>query len=270
MSVITLSNPTVIRPVIKLAQLFSSEMGIKLANRALCGQSKERASIKPSVSQFDLTTTLGIVKVYKLGEGTPIWIIPNHQESTDSYLPLMQALYKKHVASVTFEFPKSKKGISPYQQLQQHIEMLNEIGNQLLKPKALVCHSLGALTLANTHWISRFSGEITLIAPCYDYFAYMGVSAKKIGLTDKSTKTYLQRLGSNKSDKHRFKHTFKRLKHQASKITVVHDRNNSLYPYSASEAFCNMFNANLVTTRLPLDGKLSLNKPLVRQIISTS
>ena len=232
---------------IKLSQLVSSSLAMKWAHAILFKQ--KRTQIQQSgFTQYKLPVRNGVVTVYKMGTGVPIWLVPSTLNSRNSFVPLMKTLAKHDVATITFDFPASIYQPTGKFKLSAAVDCFDDIGDQLLQPKTIICHSISTSVLANSNWLKQYKGHINLVSPFFDYYAYVLACGKKLGIY---TRNYSKLIATTKKkEKQKFKRdsTSAILEAYANRITVFHDKEDPCSTYSDSFAFTKRNRIKLIST----------------------
>lgn len=253
------------RLVVKFFDLFSTKLSVSILKRCLYKKALNCQKASKRVKQFDIPSRHGMVRVKKLGEGTPVWLIPSTYQANLEYKQLMDGLWKNGKSSLTFDFPVIAGASNEYK-LTAAVECLDDIAKELLMPAAIVCHSIGTSILANSNFLNKYKGNITLVAPCFNYYSFLATAASKLGLSRSATVKFL--TSSQSKEKKAFKQdaTAKILADISHRITIVHDKNDTVISASSSRRFAEDHHCQLIETKNKGHYKNLVSKQLIREI----
>lgn len=253
------------RLAVKFFDLFSTKLSVSLLKRSLYKKAIACQKTSKRIKQFDIPTRHGAVRVKKLGEGTPVWLIPSTYQANLEYLQLMDGLWKNGISSLTFDFPVIAGASNEYK-LTAAVECLDDIAKELLMPATIVCHSIGTSILANSLFLNKYKGNITLVAPCFNYYSFLATAATKLGLSRSATVQFLTRSQSKEKKAFKKDNSAQFLAEIAHRVTLVHDKNDTVISISSSRRFAEDHRCELIETKNKGHYKNLVSKQLVREI----
>jgi len=254
----------------KTLRVCAPELGKKLARKVLLTPKRMQNKWPSHVKQFNTMTRYGKVRTYKYGQGKSIWFIHGWSSCAFDFWPLMQKLAEKGYSCLSFDFPGHGFSEGKQSSLPQMIKAFDDISASFLDPNMIITHSMGASTLANSHWFKHCKSDLLLISPVLNSYELLQKLVKNSGFDQelfdqtihgifKKEKLFLPELSA-----------IPKLKNFTGQLKIIHDKHDVLAPLAMSKELSLQTKAKLITTNKLGHNKILRSKNILDVIASYS
>jgi len=246
----------------KTLRILVPNLALKIVKKALFKPKRKTSNWPSHVTQFELKTRYGRLSTYKYGEGRCIWLIHGWSGCAFDFWPLMQKLAEKGYSTISYDFPGHGESAGDQSSLPQMIKAFDDVSANLFAPSMVISHGLGASVIANSRWIKNFNNNLLLISPVLDVYQFLQNRIFYSGLNEELFELLIKDISKREKMNLPELCATPKLKAFAGKLKIIHDTNDELAPFTASETFSQKSKVTLVSTN-----KLGHNKILHSQKI---
>jgi len=237
--------------VTKSLRVTMPNLAMKLSRKVLMKPVQRKNTWPKEVIQTDCITRHGIAKIYKFGEGKPIWLVHGWSGSGFQFWPLMQKLADKGFSTITFDLPAHGYSEGELSSLPKMIQAYDDISESLEAPGMVIAHSMGASVIANSQWIKDYNSDIMLIAPLLKTFDLLQETVNRTGFDQQLFKKIIQEVyEQDKMHVNQLNACQHFIKFNGN-IKLIHDEHDKFAPIAQSKKLAKDSGAELyITTNL--------------------
>ena len=192
--------------------------------------------------QFVLKTIDGKLQAYQAGKGATVVFVHGWGGGAHQFFPLMRRLARIGFSALAFDHFGHGLSDKKPATLQQSIRSCNEVFKQVRNSNeglcALVGHSTGCISIANSRTPLLKNAPLLLVAPVFNYKRYFLKQLVQLELPTNVIKQYAATFSSTyRSEYQRLELTGK-LAPYAGVTAITHDESDSESAVADSVAFC--------------------------------
>jgi pimeloyl-ACP methyl ester carboxylesterase len=195
--------------------------------------------------QFVLKTNDGKLQAYQAGKGPTVVFVHGWGGGAHQFFPLMRGL--AHIGFSSLAFDHLGHGLSDTKPgtLHQSIRNCNDVFEQVRKSSdglcALVGHSTGCISIANSRAPILKDLPLLLIAPVFNYKRYYLKRLVQLGLPADMVKQYAAGFSSTYRSEYQQLELARKLAPYCDVTAIAHDESDSESAFSDSVAFCKRY-----------------------------
>lgn len=164
-------------------QKFSPKLSSLIASPLWLTPKRNKENWKVEVEQFNILTKHGNVRVYKHGQGAPVWLVHDWSGAASDYQDMITRFADNGISTVTFDLPGHGHTDINQVTLQMLIEIFDELSLVMSPPMHVIAHGASAYFLMNTHWFKEYQNKLTLISPCFTLIDTLRATADRHGIS---------------------------------------------------------------------------------------
>jgi len=256
----------VVNIVTKSLRIAMPNLAMKLSRKVLMKPVQRKNNWPKEVVQTDCITRHGLAKIYKFGEGKPIWLVHGWSGSGFQFWPLMQKLADKGFSTITFDLPAHGYSEGELSSLPKMIQAFDDISQSIEAPGMVIAHSMGASVIANSQWIKDYNNDIMLIAPLLKTFNLLQETVHRTGFDQKLFKQIIKEVYEQDNMHVHELNACQHFINFAGGIKMIHDTEDKFAPISESKALAKDAGAELYVTSNLGHGKI-LRSPRVANLV---
>jgi esterase/lipase len=206
---------------------------------------KKAVRLPRGFEQFVLSTNDGKLQAYQAGKGPTVVFVHGWGGGAHQFFPLMRGL--AHIGFSSLAFDHLGHGLSDRKPgtLHQSIRSCNDVFEQVRKSSdglcALVGHSTGCISIANSRAPILKDVPLLLIAPVFNYKRYYLKRLVQLGLPADMIKQYAAGFSSTYRSEYQQLELARKLAPYRDVTAIAHDESDSESAVADSVAFCKCY-----------------------------
>jgi esterase/lipase len=195
--------------------------------------------------QFVLKTIDGKLQAYQAGKGATVVFVHGWGGGAHQFFPLMRRLARIGFSALAFDHFGHGLSDKKPATLQQSIRSCNEVFKQVRNSSeglcALVGHSTGCISIANSRTPLLNDVPLLLVAPVFNYKRYFLKKLVQLGQPNDVIKQYASTFSSTYHSEYQQLELARKLAPYADVTAIAHDESDSESALADSVAFCERY-----------------------------
>jgi len=241
----------VVNIVTKSLRITMPTLAMKLSRKVLMQPVQRKNTWPKEVEKTECITRHGVAKIYKFGEGKPIWLVHGWSGSGYQFWPLMQKLADKGFSTITFDLPAHGYSEGELSSLPKMIQAFDDISGAIEAPGMVIAHSMGASVIANSQWFKNYNNDIMLIAPLLKTYDLLQETVNRTGFDQVLFERIIQEVYEQDKMQVSKLDASKHFINFNGNIKMIHDVDDKFAPIAESRVLAKDAGAELyITTNL--------------------